>query len=125
MVIVTRETQSSVSYNGTNKGDVTELSTEETQIKEGSQRNPTTNNEKEEKIIAGERRQEVLSSSQQRKEGQNQVRNKKTKSNEKDFCQEYQSMIQELKETETEKAIQYDKVDSKDQSYLKSLQVVK
>ena len=114
-----------MSYNGTNKGDVTELSTEDTQIKKGSQRNATTNNEKEEKIIAGERRQEVLASSQQRKEGQNQVRNKKTKSNENDFCQEHQSMIQELKETETEEAIQYEMVDSKDQLYLNSLQLVK
>ena len=114
-----------VSYNGTNKEDVRELSIEETQIKEESQRNPTTNNEKEEEIIAGERRQEVLSSSQQRKEEQNQVKIKKTKSDEKDFCQEHQSIMQQLKETETEEAMQYKMVDSKDQLYLNSLQVVK
>ena len=34
-------------------------------------------------------------------------------------------MIQELKETETEEAMQYKMVDSKDQLYLNSLQVVK
>ena len=58
MFIVSRETQPPVLYNGTNKEGVRELSSEETQIKEGSQRNPTTINEKEGDIIAGERRQE-------------------------------------------------------------------